>query len=82
MALLPIGVAVTTLPQRAIAAEHAQLWDAEDQQIRASRDAGQADVVVPPLPAYLGEEFITPDRENWFNACVARYYGLRTIASG
>jgi hypothetical protein len=38
-------------------------------------------VTVPPLPEFLGENFVTPDRANWFNVCVARYYGVRTIAA-
>jgi hypothetical protein len=81
LALVPLGAAITSLPERATAAEHAALWDAEDQQIRASRDAGQVDVVVPSLPPYLGENFVTADRGNWFNVCVARYYGVRSIAT-
>jgi hypothetical protein len=79
--LVPIGAAVLSLPEPAIAAQHAALWDAEDQQIRASRDSGQADVTVLPLPAYLGEDFLTPEPDNWFNLCVARYYGLQSIAA-
>jgi hypothetical protein len=81
LAVIPIGVAITTLPDQASAARYAVLFDAEDQQIRASRDAGQSDLTVPPLPPNLGENFVSPDRGNWFNLCVARYYGLRSIAS-
>jgi hypothetical protein len=81
LALVPVGIAITSLPERALAAEHAARWDAVDQQIRAARDAGQADVTVARQPRYLGEEFVTPDRENWFNVCVARYYDVRSIAA-
>jgi len=81
LALVPIGVAALSLPELANAAHHAALWDAEDQQIRAARDAGLADLSVPPLPPYLGENFVTDDREDWFNRCVARYYGVRSIAA-
>jgi hypothetical protein len=81
LALVPIGVAVISLPDVANAAQHAALWDAEDQQIRAAREAGLADVSVPPLPAYLGENFVTADPDDWFNRCVARYYGVRSIAA-
>jgi hypothetical protein len=81
VALVPIGVAAFSLPEVANAAHHAALWDAEDQQIRAARDAGVADLSVAPLPAYLGEDFVTGDREDWFNRCVARYYGVRSIAA-
>ena len=81
LALVPIGVAMLSLPDLANAAQHAALWDAEDQQIRAARDAGVADLSVPPLPAYLGENFVSGDPEDWFNRCVARYYGVRSIAA-
>jgi hypothetical protein len=81
LALVPIGIAVVSLPEQATAAEHAALWDAEDQQIRASRDAGETDLTVPQLSPYLGENFVTPDRGDWFNRCVARFYGVRSIAS-
>jgi hypothetical protein len=81
LALIPLGIAATTLPERAVAAQHAALWDAEDQLIRDSRAAGVRDVVVPPLPPYLGEKFVTPDASNWFNVCVARYYDVRSIAA-
>jgi hypothetical protein len=81
VALVPIGVAVLSLPELSNAAQHAALWDAEDQQIRAARDAGVADLSVPRLPIYLGENFVTDDREDWFNRCVARYYGVRSIAA-
>src|SRR5579859_3563152 len=81
LALVPIGVAVLSLPDVVSAAQHAALWDAEDQQIRSTRDAGVADLSVPPLPVYLGENFVSGDREDWFNRCVARYYGVRSIAA-
>jgi hypothetical protein len=81
LALVPIGVAVISLPDVANAAQHAALWDAQDQRIRASRDAGVTDLSVPSLPAYLGENFVTDDREDWFNRCVARFYGVRSIAA-
>jgi hypothetical protein len=81
LALVPISMAVLSLPEQATAAEHAALWDAEDQHIRASRDAGETDLTVPHMAAYLGENFVTPNRGDWFNRCVARYYGVRSIAS-
>jgi hypothetical protein len=81
LALVPLGVAAVSLPDLASAAQHAALWDVEDQQIRASRDAGLTELSVPPLPVYLGENFVSDDREDWFNRCVARYYGVRSIAA-
>jgi hypothetical protein len=81
LAVIPIALAVTTLPDLPNAAGYAVLFDAEDQQIRASRDAGDLDVTVQSLPSNLGEDFVSADRDNWFNLCVARYYGLRSIAT-
>ena len=56
-------------------------WDTTDQHIRANRDAGQPDISVRPLPPYLGENFVGPDPKNYFNVCVARYYGVRSIVA-
>jgi hypothetical protein len=81
LVVIPLGIAALTLPERAIAAHHAALWDAEDALIRDTRSAGVRDVIVPPLPAYLGEKFVTPDADDWFNVCVARYYDVRSIAA-
>jgi hypothetical protein len=81
LVLVPIGVAAFSWPEAASAAQYAALWDATDQQIRATRDAGQVDVVVRRLPRNLGEDFVTSDPGDWFNVCVARYYGVRTIAA-
>jgi hypothetical protein len=81
LAMVPLGIAALTFPERAAAAQHAALWDAEDALIRSNRHAGQSDLIVPPLPAYLGEKYVTTDPNNWFNVCVARYYDVRTIAA-
>jgi Family of unknown function (DUF6056) len=80
LALLPVIAAATTLPDQVSAARYAALFDAEEQQILASRDAGETNLIVPPLPPNLGEDFVTADRNNWFNQCVARYYDLTSIA--
>ncbi|MBV9134734.1 MAG: hypothetical protein JO318_18655, partial [Chloroflexi bacterium] len=77
----PLGIAITSVPDEATAARYAGLFDAEDQLIRSSRDAGQSDLTVPRLPTNLGEDFVGPDRDNWFNMCVARYYGVGSIAA-
>jgi uncharacterized protein DUF6056 len=80
-ALIPLGVAVTTLPDVVNAAQYATVFDAEDRQIRASADTGQTDLTVQPLPPNYGEDFVGPDRQDWFNQCVARYYGVASIAT-
>jgi hypothetical protein len=81
LVLVPLSIAIVTFPDQADAARYATVFDAEDQQIRASRDAGQADLTVSALPPNLGEQFVTDARDNWFNMCVARYYGVRSIAT-
>ncbi len=81
LAIVPIGIAAITLPDALSAAQYAAIFDAEDRQIRASADAGASDLTVPPLPRNLGEDFVSSDRQDWFNQCVARYYGVRSIAA-
>jgi hypothetical protein len=81
LALVPILAAIATLPEQANAARYAELFDAEEQQIRVSRDAGETDLTVPPLPTNLGENFVSSDRQDWFNLCVARYYEIDSIAT-
>jgi hypothetical protein len=81
VALVPLVVAGVTLPDQVNASRYAALFDAEDQQIRASRDAGETDLTVPPLPPNFGEGFVTSDRNDWFNGCVARYYDVGSIAA-
>jgi len=81
LALVPIGIAVVTVPEIVSAAQYAAIFDAEDQQIRASANAGASDLTVPVLPQNFGENFVSADRQDWFNQCVARYYGLQSIAA-
>jgi hypothetical protein len=81
LAVVPLGIAAVSFPERAQAAQYAVLWDSEDQLIRTARDGGATDLVVPPLPTYLGENFVGPNAGDWFNNCVARYYAVRTIAA-
>src|SRR5260370_10625891 len=71
LALVPIGVAALSLPELANAAHHAALWDAEDQPIPAAPDPGLADLSVPPLPPYLGQNFLPDDPEDLFHPSVA-----------
>ncbi|MGI9148407.1 MAG: DUF6056 family protein, partial [Chloroflexota bacterium] len=82
LVLAAVGAASISLPGQTLAAQQAAAhWDTTDQHIRSSRDAGQADVTVLPQPPYLGENFVTADPTNWFNVCVARYYGVQSIAT-
>ena len=79
--IVPLSLAATTLPDRALAAQYAVQWDAEDAAIRAASASGARTLIVPPLPRNLGEGFVTTDPKHFFNVCVARYYGLDSIAA-
>jgi hypothetical protein len=81
LALVPIAGTLSIVPEHASAAEYAALWDREDHNIRAAREAGHRELIVSPRPRYLGEGFVSTDKGDWFNACVARYYGLDSIAA-
>jgi Family of unknown function (DUF6056) len=81
LALVPLGAAAATLPERATAARYAVLWDQEDATIRDLRDAGATRLLVPPLPPNLGEQFVTANPTYWFNSCVARYYRVDSIVA-
>jgi hypothetical protein len=82
-----VGPLLTTravLAQEADARAYAERWDGIDALVRTERAGGQQDVVVPPLPAQgsiKGMDFVSQDPSDWLNVCVARYYGLRSIAA-
>jgi Family of unknown function (DUF6056) len=63
---------------------YAQRWDGIDAQVRADHAAGLQDVVVRPLAptgTVRGMDFVGPNPADWLNQCVARYYGIRSIAT-
>ena len=55
-----------------------------DRALRQTPEADQADATVPPVglpvPRTLHFVEVEPDRSQWNNLCVAKYYGLRSIA--
>ena len=85
--LLLLGPLLTTgqsLAQLAPASMYATDWDRLDAQIRADRNRGIDAVTVPPLPstgAVRSLAWVGPDRTDWFNQCVAGYYGVSSIAA-
>jgi hypothetical protein len=85
--LLGLGPLLSTrdaLQQIAPAAAYAAAWDQLDAEVRAERHQGVQDVTVRPLPSsglVHNLDFIGPNRHDWLNECVARYYDLTTIAS-
>jgi hypothetical protein len=85
--LIILGPLVTTgqvLAQVASARDYALAWDRVDGEIRAARSEAEQDVTVRPL-ASTGNvqnlDFIGPNRADWLNECVARYYGVRSIGT-
>ena len=77
--IVPLGLAATTLPDRALAAQYAMGCRGRGDSRR--EHLGVRTLVVPPLPRNLGEGFVTTDPKHFFNVCVARYYGLDSIAA-
>jgi uncharacterized protein DUF6056 len=60
---------------------------ARDRLLRALPRGNVADAIVAPIgvwpvPATLHFVDVDPDREQWNNVCVAKYYGLRSVALG
>ena len=64
--------------------DYAAAWDALDNQIRAEHASGNQDLTVQRLNAtgtVQNLEFFGPDRQDWLNECVARYYGVNSISA-
>jgi hypothetical protein len=84
LALGPLFTAGQVVQQIQTARDYAGKWDQLDGEVRAERERGVQDVTVRPLPstgAVQNLEFIGPNRADWFNECVARYYGVRSIGT-
>ena len=56
-----------------------------EQLILAARESGQDELGLGPVnygtkySAGAGLMYLTPDRENWLNAAMARYYGMDAL---
>jgi uncharacterized protein DUF6056 len=63
---------------------YATEWDQIDASIRAERSSGTLAVRVPHLAptGMLNLDFVGSDQSDWLNQCVARYYGVTSIATG
>jgi hypothetical protein len=82
--LSPLVVTREVLAEVDPARVYAQRWDGIDAQVRADRARGLQDVVVDPLAptgTVRGMDFVGANPSDWLNECVARYYGIRTIAA-
>jgi hypothetical protein len=80
----PLASSARVADQLVLDGGDAAAWDALDRQVRADQAQGVQDVTVPRLAATSmvhNLDFVGPDREDWFNVCVARYYGVRSIAA-
>jgi hypothetical protein len=80
----PVLVTREVLAQADAAQAYARRWDGIDAQVRADHAAGLQDVIVEPLPptgTVRGMDFVSPNPTDWLNECVARYYGIRSIAA-
>lgn len=77
--LVPVMSTPAIVRSGAAMREWAQRWDETDRQIRNAYESGSRDAVVPALESVAGVGSISPDRNDWVNACAARYYGVRSI---
>ena len=80
----PVLITREVLAQADAAQAYARRWDGIDAQVRADHAAGLQDVVVealPPTGTVRGMDFVSSNSTDWLNECVARYYGVRTIAA-
>ena len=59
----------------------ASLWDERDSRIRTMKAAGEMDIDVEALDSIGTIGDLSTDQDNWLNVCVARFYGLRSIAA-
>jgi Family of unknown function (DUF6056) len=84
LAFGPLGLSTHLAGQFDSDRAYAAAWDALDTQIRAERASGSQDLTVQRLSAtgtVQNLEFFGPDREDWLNACAARYYAINSIAA-
>jgi len=68
------------------ARESASVWDEMDRSVRAARERGEVDLIVPAvadvelrLGSRSSELQIERDAQNWKNKCVAVYYGVKSV---
>jgi uncharacterized protein DUF6056 len=84
LALGPVLSARRTLVDLGAARAYAAQWDRLDGEIRADQASGLQSVSVPPLPStgsVQNLDWVGPDPKDWFNQCVAGYYGVSSIAA-
>jgi hypothetical protein len=84
LAFGPLLMAGEILQEVGASRAYAAAWDQLDREVRTERNQGVLDVTIRPLPStglVHNLDFVGPDRHDWFNECVARYYDLNTIAS-
>jgi hypothetical protein len=84
--LSPIAAARKTFALATRARAGATAWDQMDREVRAAKERGEMDLVVPAvddvesrLGAHRTELQIERDTRNWKNRCVAKYYGINSI---
>jgi hypothetical protein len=84
LVLGPLAATLRLVDDVAPARAYGASWDALDATVRAAQGRGARDVTVRPLPPtglVKNLDFIGPNRDDWFNTCVANYYDVRSIAA-
>lgn len=62
-------------------AARADLWDKQDEQIKAAKLAGVMDVVIQQYDVVLSLNSLLEDPDYWVNKSAAAYYGVNSIAA-
>lgn len=86
--LAAIGTAIVSVPLVADARQSSEFRErqlARDRMLRELPRTGRADAIVAPIgvwpvPRTLHFVEVEPDPAQWNNVCMAKYYGLRSIA--
>ena len=61
--------------------ERAALWDGRDAQIKALKEEGQTDLIVPAMNSLTGILELSDSKDFWVNHCAAAYYGVNSISA-
>ena len=81
LTLAPIQAARRTFSKAARVRALAQLWDRQDQEIRAAKARGETDLKVPVAYNIGGTDLMTANPQWYVNQCVAGYYRVSTITA-
>lgn len=59
----------------------AELWDKQDQAIRAAKQTGQTDIIIKQYDVVDSLESLLDDPDHWVNRSAAAWYGVNSITA-